>query len=239
MNREYHHWFSTALQREMELLVFGHAGARALVFPTSLGRFYQWEDFGMLDPLRERLERGAIQLYCVDSIDGESWYANWRPPAERAARQTEYDRYLAEEVVPFTAARNPHPMVIATGASFGAYQAVNFAFRRPELVGRALGMSGLYDIRRFAGGDDDANVYFNNPSDYIANEHDSERLAALRRMDIILAVGRDDPSCGNNGYLSSLLWGKDIWHALRLWDGWAHDWPYWKRMVALYIEGHD
>jgi esterase/lipase superfamily enzyme len=239
MNREYHHWFSPALQREMELLVFGHAGSRVLAFPTSLGRFYQWEDFGLLDPLRERLERGALQLFCVDSVDGESWYADWRPPAERAARQAEYDRYLVEEVVPFTAARNSHSMLISAGASFGAYHAVNFAFRHPELVGRVLGMSGLYDISRFAGGDSDANVYFNNPTDYIANEHDEGRLAALRRMDIILAIGRDDPSCGNNKYLSGLLWGKNIWHALRLWDGWAHDWPFWKQMINLYIDGHD
>ena len=56
-------------------------------------------------------------------------------------------------------------------------------------------------------------------------------------MDIILAVGRDDPACANNEYLSGVLWSKDIWHALRIWDGWAHDWPYWKQMVNLYIDG--
>ena len=67
----------------MEVLVFGHAGTRTIVFPTSLGRFYQWEDFGMIDPLRSRLEHGAIQLFCVDSVDAESWYAKWRPPDER------------------------------------------------------------------------------------------------------------------------------------------------------------
>jgi len=239
MNREYHHWASATLQREMELLVFGHAGPRAIAFPTSLGRFYQWEDFGLLEPLRGRLEGGALQLFCVDSVDAESWYADWRPPAERAARQTQYDRYLADEVVPFTAARNPHPMLISTGASFGAYHAANFALRHPELVGRALGMSGLYDIRRFTGGYTDENVYLNNPSEYLVHEHDDERLAALRRLDIILAVGQDDPACGNNQYLSGVLWSKDIWHALRVWDGWAHDWPFWKQMINLYIDGHD
>src|SRR5262245_25520952 len=75
MNREYHRWHSPSLGREMELLVFGHAGARVLVFPTSLGRFYQWEDFGMVSTLAEQLEQGWIQLYCVDSVDSESWYA--------------------------------------------------------------------------------------------------------------------------------------------------------------------
>jgi esterase/lipase superfamily enzyme len=36
-----------------------------------------------------------------------------------------------------------------------------------------------------------------------------------------------------------VLWGKDIWHALRIWDGWAHDWPWWREMIQRYIGGHD
>ncbi len=31
----------------MEMVVIGNAGARALVFPTSKGRFFEWEDRGM------------------------------------------------------------------------------------------------------------------------------------------------------------------------------------------------
>src|SRR5215831_16268059 len=89
MNREYHRCYSYSLERDMELLVFGHAGARVVVFPTSIGRFFQWEDFGMIAALRDQLEQGDIQLFCVDSVDGESWYARWRPPSERAWRPTE------------------------------------------------------------------------------------------------------------------------------------------------------
>ena len=33
------------------MLVFGHAGAPVLVFPTSQGRFYEFEDRGMVDVL--------------------------------------------------------------------------------------------------------------------------------------------------------------------------------------------
>src|ERR1700761_2771380 len=35
MNREYHKWWSQRLGRDMELLVFGHSGVPAIVFPTS------------------------------------------------------------------------------------------------------------------------------------------------------------------------------------------------------------
>ncbi len=238
MNREYHRWHSAALDRDMELLVFGHAGARALVFPTSMGRFFQWEDFGMVEALGPHLEQGALQLICVDSIDAETWYARTTPPAERVRRHEQYERYVLAEVLPFSKERNPNPYLIATGASFGAYHAVNLALRHPEVVDRALGMSGLYDMERFVGGSGDT-VYFHNPVAYVANEHDPERLAALRHVDIILAIGRDDPSCPSNEALSNALWSKDIWHALRIWDGWAHDWPFWREMVTTYIGGHD
>ena len=68
---------------------------------------------------------------------------------------------------------------------------------------------------------------------------DLERLAALRHIDTILAIGRDDPSCPSYEAFSAVLWSKDIWHALRIWDGWAHDWPFWRDMILRYIGGHD
>ncbi len=239
MRREYHRWNSPALGRDMELLVFGHAGPRAVAFPTSMGRFYDWEDRGLVECLGERLRDGRLQLICVDSVDGESWYAEGRPPAERARRHQQFDQYIHEEVLPFSAGLNPNSLVITAGASFGAYHAINFAFRHPDRIGRALGMSGLYDIRRFVGSHFDDNVYFNNPCDYLVNEYDAERLAALRRIDLILAVGREDSLRANNEHLSRILWSKGVWHALRLWDGFAHDWPVWQQMLPLYIGGHD
>jgi len=239
MNREHHRWYSSSLGRDMELLVFGHAGARVLVFPTSQGRYFQWEDTGMVAELSEHLEKGWVQLFCVDSVDAESWYADEKHPAERAVRHVQYDRYILDEVLPFTQQHNSSSFLITTGTSFGAYHAVNFALRYPQLVNRTIGLSGLYDIKRFTGGYSDDNVYFNNPCDFIQNEHDPERLKALQHVDIILAIGKDDPSCPNNEALSGVLWGKNIGHALRIWDGWAHDWPWWKKMIRMYIDGHD
>ncbi len=239
MNREYHRAYSPALKRNMELLVFGHAGARVLVFPTSMGRFFDWEDRGMIAALGEHLERGWVQLFCVDSVDSESWYAKWLHPADRARRHEQYDRHILNEVLPFTIRRNPNPFLIVTGASFGAYHAVNFSFRHPHLVGRVIGMSGYYDIKRWTGGYSDDAVYFNNPCDFLMHEGEPERLEALRRIDVILATGRDDSGRPNNEYLSGILWSKDIWHALRVWEGWAHDWPWWQQMIRLYIGGHD
>lgn len=239
MNREYHRWHSPALSREMELLVFGHAGARVLVFPTSRGKFYEWEDRGMTDALRQHLDSGWLQLYCVDSVDAESWY-NWGAhPGARAFRQAQYDGYLYNEVLPFSLGRNDNPFLITLGASFGAYHAMNFGLKHPDKVDRILALSGLYDMRGFTNSYSDDYVFFNNPVQFVAAENDESRLALLRHLDIIMATGRDDRLMQSARDMSGILWNKGIGNALREWDGWAHDWPYWQQMVQLYIGGHD
>src|SRR5262249_589750 len=149
----------------------------------------------------------------------------------------QYDHYLLTEVLPLSEGRNPNPFVITTGASFGGYHAVNFGLRHPDKVGRVLSMSGLCDISRFTDGSHDATIYFHNPVEFIAGEHDPARLDLLRRQDIILVVGQDDTLRPSNEQLSGLLWSKRIGNALRIWHGWAHDWPWWEQMLRLYIGG--
>ena len=239
MKRDYHRWYSPSLGRDMELLVFGHAGARVLVFPTSMGRFFEWEDRHMPHALVDQIENGWLQMICIDSVDKESWYARWKSPNDRAIRQSQYEAYILHEVLPLSWQINRNPFLITLGASFGAYHAINFALRHPELVGRAIGLSGYYDITRWADGFGGGEVYSHNPVAYIANEHDTNRLDAMRRVDIILAIGREDSLYGNNEHFSHVLWQKGIWHALRVWNGWYHDWPWWQEMIRLYIGGSD
>jgi esterase/lipase superfamily enzyme len=223
----------------MELLVFGHAGARVLVFPTSQGRFFEWEDRGMMAALAEPLERGWLQVYCVDSVDSESWYAKWAHPGGRAYRHHQYFEYLHNEVLPVTTQKNDNPFLMTMGASFGAFHAMGFGLKYPDKVDRILAFSGLYDIRRFTDGYSDDYVYFNNPMQFIANENDPHRLALLRHIDIIMAVGKEDSLLGSSRAMSATLWSKGIGNALREWDGWSHDWPYWTKMMQTYINGHD
>src|SRR5262245_16118504 len=106
MHREYHRWYSQRLNRDMELLVHGYAGAPVLVFPTSQVRFYEYEDRGMVAALSDFLEPGWFQLYCVDSVDAESFY-NWRAPAaQRIARHLQYEEYILNEVLPLIHIKN-------------------------------------------------------------------------------------------------------------------------------------
>lgn len=239
MNREYHRWFSPSLQRDMELLVFGHAGPRMLVFPTSLGKYYEWEDRGMVTALADHIGRGELQIFCLDSDDANGWYARQSHPADKARRHVAYERYITDEVLPLVYAKNDTPYMIVAGASWGAYHAANLALRHPDKVNRMIGLSGLYDVRRFTHGWSDDNTYLNNPIEFILHEHDPDRLGQLRRLDIILATGHDDPNRTATEELASILWRKGIWNALRIWDGWAHDWPWWRQMIRQYIGGHD
>lgn len=223
----------------MEMLVFGHAGARVLVFPTSRGKFYEWEDRGMIAALRPQLENGHLHIFCIDSIDSESWYNWWAHPGGRAYRHAQYDGCLYNEVLPFMLERNDNPYLITMGASFGAYHAMTFGLKHPDAVNRILAFSGLYDIRGFTGGYSDDYVFFNNPMQFIAAEYDHQRLSLMRRQDIIMATGREDRLIQQARDFSALLWNKGIGNALREWDGWAHDWPFWQQMMLLYISGHD
>src|SRR4051812_30775011 len=123
MNRDYHRWYSPILGRDMELLVFGRTGARVVAFPPRFGRFFDYENWGVVDALRRHIEQGWIQLFCIDSVDSSSLYGRWRPPRERIVHHELYQRYVLEEVLSFSAWVNPRPFVTALGCSLGAYHA--------------------------------------------------------------------------------------------------------------------
>src|SRR5271165_4586638 len=108
----------------MELLVFGHAGAKVLVFPTREGRFFDYENWGLVDALRHSIEGGHIRLFCVDGVDSESLYCKSLPPAARAWRHGQYESYIIEEAIPFMLSENGSPSLIAHGCSIGAFHAM-------------------------------------------------------------------------------------------------------------------
>jgi esterase/lipase superfamily enzyme len=136
-------------------------------------------------------------------------------------------------------AANANNFTMTTGCSFGAYHAVNFALRHPDVIRRTIGLSGLYDIQTFMDGYYDDNFYFNNPLDYTNHLNDPHQIWLLKQQDIILAIGKDDRAAWSNQKLSENLWRAGVGNALRLWDGWSHDWPYWLQMITTYIGGHD
>lgn len=237
MHRSYHRWYSPALGRDMELLIFGHAGAPVLVFPTSGGRFYEYEDRGMVNALAHQINAGWIQLVCVDSVFQETWYNRAAHPDARMYREDQYQHYLLSEVLPLVRHHNDNPFLMATGCSLGASEAAIFTLRNPGLVRRLIALHGLFDMRQFFATYTEA-VYFHNPVDFMSGLDDSWSLDRLRECDIILVSSTQDENVESNRRLSQILWEKDVGNALRIWEGWHHDWPYWYEMINRYIGGH-
>jgi len=238
MKREYHKWFSGELGREMEMLAFGHDGVPVIVFPTSQGRFYEFEDRGMVGAIADKIEGGRVQLFCVDSVDGESWYNRGVPPRWRIARQVQYENYVLREVVPFIRGRNGRPQLATLGCSFGGYHAVNMALRHPGVFTGCLSMSGAYDMKKlgFLQGYYDDDVYFNLPMDYLPNLSDAWVLGQMRRNTYVLATGVHDQCWNDNEQLAAVMRSRGIPVRLDVWgDNTGHDWPWWRRMAQVYL----
>ena len=229
--REYFRDWSSALRRDMEGLRFGDAGLPILVFPTSQGRFYQWEDFGMVEGLADKIEAGFIQLWCADGVDSESWYAADRHPRERVLRHLAYERYLTDELIPRMPA---HP--VAAGTSFGALHALLLALRRPRHLSGFVCLSGAFDTDRWLDGYHDDETYLTNPLAFLPGLRDDEYLVPMKAFEKkVIATGADDANASESIRAGELLRAKgiDVW--LDVWDGWAHDWPYWKDMMRRYV----
>jgi len=251
MHREYVKHYSQELGRDMEALVFGHAGQPILVFPTSMGRFFEYEDAGMIHSLASKLESGQLQVFCPDGVDGESWYNKSVHPGARIWRHVQYERFIVHEFLPFLKWKNwareiagaGHARasrdgveIAVTGCSFGGYHAFNFAMRHPDIVSACVTMSGSFDIKSFLDGYYDENVYFNNPPDYLPNMGDDWYLSRYRRMKIVLGSADWDMCLDANVKMSAILHNKAVPHWLDIYgDHSKHDWPLWQRMAAKYF----
>jgi esterase/lipase superfamily enzyme len=242
MHREYHRWFSSRLNRDMELLVFGHAGAKVLVFPTRDGSFHEYEDLRIVKSLAAKINAGHLQLWCLDSIAWESLYCFWCQPADRIRRHIQFEEYILNEVMPLMQQKNPYPCTIAHGCSLGAFQAAAMAFRYPQLFQKLAVFSGRYDLtlavesfHDLFNGYYDENIYFHTPTHFLSGLTCDWRLESLRRMDIVMVIGAEDPFLGNNRHLSEILHAKGIPHQLHLWEGRAHRGYFWRKMAQIYI----
>ena len=234
MMRTYGAWHSPSLGRPMEYLWFGDRGRPLLLFPTSMGRFYQNEDFGLVGALADKVDAGWIQVICVDSVDAESWYNRQAAPRDRARRHDQYDRYLRDEVFPLIVQRTGGNIAVG-GASFGAYHAANVAGRYPGLVTKALCFSGLYHMGRYLDGYWDETCYFHSPAAYIPNMDDGW-CGRLRQVEWVVATGEHDSLIAENRGLAEILDRKGIGCHAEFWPGvFGHDWPFWNEAVKRLI----
>jgi esterase/lipase superfamily enzyme len=240
MNIEYHHFWSSSLNQEMEFKIYGQAGKPFIVFPAQGGRFFEFEDFGMVAAAQGFIDAGKIRLVTPESLDNQTW-ANWGVhPAERARRHQDYDRYICRELVPWVKGHfGSDEKWMTTGVSMGAYHSANFFFRHPDLFDGTISLSGIMSLKMFIGDYVDDNVYFNSPLLYLPDLDDPWYLDQYRQSQIIVCTGQgawEAPMIADSHALQDILYKKDI----PCWiDYWGydvnHDWPWWRRMWPYFL----
>ncbi|QQS36438.1 MAG: esterase family protein [Ignavibacteriales bacterium] len=238
MHKEIHKWWSPNLNKDMEIVVYGHYGYALLMFPTAAADFLEYERFHLIDSISHYINDGTLKAFSINSINNESWLNRNMHPAHKAIRHQQYNRYITEEVVPFINNHcKQHVPIVTTGASLGAFHSANTFFRRPDLFSGVIAMSGTYDLKSYTDGYYDDNCYFNSPVDYLPSLGDEWHLSRMRQSSIVIASGQgayEDP--GSSRKLSDILQAKGIQHWLDLWGfDITHDWPTWRQMLPYFL----
>ncbi|GIZ08223.1 esterase family protein [Flavobacterium sp. UMI-01] len=231
MKEAYYKWFSPHLSRDIEMLVFGHSGKPVILFPTSMGSFYENKDKGLIESARWYVEEGLIQIFCPDSIDRESFYNKTIHPYHRITNHVWYDKMICHEIVEKVKNNTPSGKVVVAGCSFGGYHAANFAFKHPGYVSHLFAMGGAFNIKSFMDGFYNDTVFYNNPEDYLHGLQDYE----LWNMDVALGTSNWDICFDANLKLSAILKNKNIPHWLDIRPNREHDWPVWQEMFPHYL----
>ena len=241
MNGRHTSLWSPAIGAEGRVIAYGHWGRPLLAFPSQEGPAWQYEERGMIDAVADLIEAGRVKVYAVDSFDSGSWYRGDLPLEQRARLHSRYEDWILNQVVPFVQADSDSAEIVATGVSFGAYHAANFALRHAQFFPLAICQSGVYDVSVVAGGDRGDAVYFNNPADYVQHLH-GEHLDWLRgQVNLLLIAGQGEwedttGALESTRQFAGLLGEKGIRHELDLWGHDSpHDWPAWRAQIAHHL----
>lgn len=244
MQVEYHKIWSQELNQDMELKIYGHTGKPVIVFPTSWGRFYEYEDQGMVAYCQEFIDAGNIRLITVDSVDPQSWLNRWLHPADRAKRHLDYDNYIVREVNHFIREHcHAEGRFMATGCSLGAYHAVNFFLRHPDMFDSVISLSGTYSLKSLVGDYMDDNVYYNSPLHYLPQLTDPWYLDQYRTSTIVLCAGQgawEYHARMETGDIKQIMDNKKIPNWVDFWgEEVHHDWPWWHKQIYYFLSHLD
>jgi len=245
MQIAYHKEYSHKLGREMEFKVYGHKGKPVLAFPTSNGRFYQYEDSGMINAISAFIDDGKIQIWTVDGIDGETFFSPHWDNNKKIARHEAYFNYINEEIIPVILNKSKEnnegheQKILATGCSMGAYHAANFYFRYPWSIDTVVALSGVYSTDYFFGNYKPTQIYLNSPIDSLKNNDDFNYFDRFRNSRLIFCCGNgayEDEMLENTFQLKKVMDEKCIGAWFDFWgNDSAHDWPWWHKQIEYFF----
>ena len=238
MDGIYYKEWSAVLDRAMEFKRYGHSGVPVLALPARGGRFYDWENNGMPEAVASLLHAGKVQLFCADSIDGESLLAGNSAP-RILALTADKPKAEADEKAAKAAST---PVLWCAGVDTGAYQAINCRLRRPELFAGAIGLSGLYDMSRFMGSEADDLILRNSPLNALAETgiYNAAALAKAGENSLLLCAGQgayEDDACADTKALQAALEAAALPCHVELWgNDVSHDWYWWGKELGMFAQ---
>ncbi len=239
MRREIFGWHSDHLNKDMEIVEYGHYGFALLLLPTAAADYLEYERFQLIDALSPLINAGKVKVFSINSINSESWMHKTMWPRHKAMRHVQFNEYVYEEVIPhIKRATSNNTPIYTCGASFGALHSMNLFLKRPDLINGVIAMSGLYNLHEYTKGYTDEDVYFNSPMSYLPDLSDGWYLDKIRMGKIHILSGQgdyEDPNAARE--LSATLSYKSIPHDLDIWGyDMKHDWPTWRAMLPYVLE---
>lgn len=232
---------SPQLGRDVHVWCYGHWGEPLLVFPSAAGMAHEWEAQGMIDALAPWIHAGKLKIYCPESNIAQTWTNRHVHPSEAVKLHNTYERWVIETLVPAIRddCRSPSMRLATAGCSMGAYFAVNFSLKFPEVFKWTLAMSGRYDVQEFTGGFSNLDIYLNNPLAYLHNAQGEqlERLRRLVHLTLVVGLGpweegcieetiRLADECARLGISHERdIWGLDV----------EHGWYWWRRQAQVHF----
>lgn len=238
--------YSKFLHRDMEYKIYGHRGKPVLVFPTSCGRFYQYEDSGMIEALGSYIDSGRIQVWTCDGMDEETFFSESWNNDEKILRHEDYDKYITWEIIPSILWKSKEnnngeeKKILVTGCSMGAYHSANFFFRHPEHFDSLIALSGIYSTSYFFGEYSNEQIYLNSPIDYLSNLKDRYYLDKYKSSNILICCGQgayEEDMLAETHRLEKVLIEKNIQNCVEYWgNDVSHDWIWWQKQIRHYIE---
>ncbi|MFN7940160.1 MAG: alpha/beta hydrolase-fold protein [Thermoanaerobaculia bacterium] len=231
-------WFSPILEREVGVVRWGSGGAPVLLFPTAGGDAEECERFHMVEALAPLLASGRIRLYSCDSVAGKAWLSGEVDAREGCRMLNRFDRFVHEELAPAILSEGAEARdITAAGASLGAFFALAAVCRHPDTFGRAICLSGKYDLEEWLEGEMNLDFYYSSPVHFLPHLEDEEHLERLRRRFVLLATGHgkwENPQYA--WHIASVLGSKGVPNRVDPWGPeWDHDWPAWRAMLPVYL----
>ena len=183
-------WYSPRVEREVNLVRWGHYGTPVLLFPTAGGDAEEIERWHLVGALGELIDGGRIKVYSTDSLAGRAWITGEGSPEYCSLLQNRFDAMIYEEITPAirTDCQSDDIEIIASGASIGAFNAVATVCRHPDAYKAAIAMSGTFDLSKHMHGRMTQDFYFSSPLHFLPRLEGPE-LERLQRRFILIPSG--------------------------------------------------